>query len=172
VRATEREDEIMRYVLGVSTLVLLAAIGIAITSMAQGATGGGPNVVGIAPTAEVIPPGLLRREWAIEMTMERAHAYGEHAPELIEDSLTTYHVARARVALGDKVETPPALPDDAPVWFVRARGSFVDPHPMRAIDKRTGEVVPRQPKVGWMYSMIDAQTGRTLQSGFRGVPAP
>ncbi len=123
---------------------------------------------------EDIPPGLISRDWAINGMLDRAQAFGEREPQLLESTLTTYSEARNRVdpSGGQKPESPPVLPDAAPVWFVRANGTFSAPHGMVQFDQKTGQRIPQKPKAGWMYTIIDAQTGKTLESGFRGRPSP
>lgn len=161
----------MRYLLRA-----LTTAGAAVASAAGGFGRVERASIGAPPpsAAEDTPPGPISHEWAIENMLARAQAFGEREPQLLESTLTTYSEARNRVdpSEGQKPESLPILPDAAPVWLVRASGTFVAPHAMVQIDEKTGQRIPQKPRVGWMYTIIDAQTGKTLQSGFRGQPAP
>lgn len=100
----------------------------------------------------------------------RAAVFGEANPTLVAATEMTLAEAERRVfpegaAIDGPVEGQATVPDDALVWLVRMRGTFHPPH--------GPEITQATRKYqGWMYTIIDAETGQTIASGIRPNDVP
>ncbi len=114
-----------------------------------------------------IEPALPRKE-ALEHAESLAHAFGEAKPELLEISLGTFGKQRDRLTmLGGDGPTytyrDHDTADEAEVWLARMEITFWP----SVLPAATGGVVVRTPTRGWMYTLLDARTGDSLEEGFR-----
>ena len=158
----------MRTLLSAVLLVAIAAVALfnflpdraqdEATSQAAGTTTSQGLASGSPPVAS-IPAVAVSRTAAIEFGRMRAASFGEADPALIDALVTTLSDARRRLASPDgtvKGSYKAGWGPDHLVWLVRMRGTFKPPHPPR----------PVPPTEGWMYTVVDATTGQTIQSGF------
>jgi hypothetical protein len=86
---------------------------------------------------------------------------GEEQPELIEARLMTLGEAMHRL---HEDGTKADLPDDALVWVVRMRGTFMPssaPGPEYMV-----------PEEGWSFAVINAKTGRMMGHGYNYPDTP
>ncbi len=119
-------------------------------------------------------PTRTARDAAIEGTRGWAASFCEQKPVLIDAFLTTYSDARNRLRESD--DEPPDGPppgkgpvsDDGKVWLVRMGGKLCIPRGPGPADASW----KRQRHPGWMFAIIDAKTGRTVQYGTKGAQFP
>jgi len=109
--------------------------------------------------AAALPQVAVSRQAAEEIGRFRARAFGEDNPVLIEAQRKIYPEGGPIDGPVDKV-----VPDGARVWLIRVKGIFVPP-------KYPARYVPA-PTKGWLYTIVEVETGRTFGSGIRadGVP--
>jgi hypothetical protein len=109
-----------------------------------------------------LPEVTVSRRAAVEFGRIRATAFGEENPELVDAAEMTVTEARRKVSPErGPLEWPPEgqsiAADDARVWLVRTRGTFYPPH---------SPEIPQGVR-GWMYTIVEVETGQTIASGFR-----
>ncbi len=112
-------------------------------------------------------PAMPRKE-ALGYAEGLAHTFGEAGPKLLELSLHTSREQRDRLrALGGHGPTytyaDHDTAGDAQVWLARMEITFWP----SALPAATGGVVVRAPTRGWMYALLNARTGDSLEEGFR-----
>jgi len=118
-------------------------------------------------TRAALPP--VSRQAAAELGRFRAGAFGEDNPTLIDATVLTLDEALRKVhPEGGPIDRPvgghAVVRDDAQVWLVRMEGTFQPPrHP-------PGRSPPWT--VGWMYTIVDVETGRTVTSGINSNAMP
>lgn len=125
----------------------------------------------VAPPVEAtqvaLPP--VSRQAAVELGRVRAGAFGEGNPALIDATVMPLAEAQRTVfpeggPIDRPVEGHAVVRSDAQVWLVRMRGTFQPPK------RPPGRVPPST--VGWMYTIVEVETGRTISSGFRSNAMP
>ena len=110
----------------------------------------------------------VSRDAALDLGRTRAVAFGESNPTPIDAATMTLAEAQRKVfpeggPVDGPVEGQSVVPDNTPVWLIRMRGVFKAPHGPRGSSKRTA---------GWMYTIVEVETGRTISSGFRSNAMP
>ncbi len=114
------------------------------------------------PTNEVV----TTRSQAIETATSTAALMYEKHPVLIDALLTTQAGARDKLRGPDGREDGPSasatgLPDNAAVWLVRMRGSFLPPE-WPSTDPR----LTPTPTKGWMFVVINGADGQIVGYGY------
>ena len=177
----------MRFILAIVTCCVIVLALLLVRSALQDApgrtsasvAGANPGVVAtaanITATVEPTPTPYSKKvshQAAVEYGRMQAKAYGEENPVLVEAVETTLNEANARLNPdGNPADGPvrPVVPGDSPVWLVRMRGNFMPAHqapPPPGADP-TKVAANRGPREGWMFIVVDAQTGKSIESGFR-----
>jgi hypothetical protein len=171
-----RIDTRYRTIATTTALALAAAVALVSATRAQQVPAiqkatPGPALQVVAPaqtTRAALPAVGVSRQAAAEFGRMRAAAFGEANPALVDATEMTLAEARRRVYPdGEPIDGPVAgrsmVPDDARVWLVRMRGAFQAPHGPRPSNRRT---------TGWMYTIVEVETGQTIASGFRSNAMP
>ncbi len=108
-----------------------------------------------------VPP--VPKEAALAFAKSRANGFGDPNAVLIDIKLLTLAQAERTIQPSGPLDGPDEgyrlVPSDAKVWLVRMNGSFRAPHPPPELRDR-----PARP--GWMFAIIDANTGQTVSAGF------
>jgi hypothetical protein len=134
-----------------------------------------PSIRVVAPTPrpyEPVPtlPPPLTREQAIQIGRTEAASMGEDDPILISAMLTTVGDAVARIEPpGGQPEIVASYESRAlrSAWLVRMHGSF---RPDRGLGSTAGEDGSRT--VGWMFVIVEKDTGLTITRGYRPATIP
>ena len=110
----------------------------------------------------------VSRDAALDLGRTRAIAFGESNPTPIDAAIMTLVEAQRKVfpeggPIDGPVEGQSVAPSHTRVWLVRMRGAFKAPHGPRPSCWRTH---------GWMYAIVEVETGRTISSGFRSDAMP
>ena len=168
----------MKY-LGAALAVLVAAAAVlalryADSGPSAGSTTAAPTAwLAAVPTARAeIPVALLTpgpvvgtRQEAIELGRKVAGSYGEHQPVLINAIMLPYAVSAELTRepgapeWDGPVTEAMGLTPESKVWLVRMRGTFTRPMGPDPVEARI-------PARGWMYAIIDPQTGFPLSRGY------
>lgn len=171
----------MKRLLSLVTLALVVMAIFAIRYAGKGVAAV-PEGAAVAPATVHLPAPAITRQAALEYGRMRAKSFFEDDAVPIGAVLTTLGTANSKVAVGDVGSRPDGpvgpdgqqalFPEDTQVWLVRMRGSFVAPHGLIRKDPTTGRLDRGEPTPGWMFTIIDATTGQTIYTGFRGNGVP
>ncbi len=155
----------MKYTLMAFTLTLVAVAVFVMTALNRRVDTAPSTVAASAPATSLAEPKVSRQA-AVEYGRMISESYGEEAPVLVDAVVTTHADAERRTypeggPIDGPVEGHGLVADDALVWFVRMRGIFSAPHGLTHDEMK-----------GWTFTIVDAETGQIIQSGFRPEDMP